>query len=70
MNTLVHDFLQVILFEGWMLGFEALEEAEVVAVDPQVNHPCLAFVVSSDPVIWLPIDQCTEIYTSSSDSPR
>lgn len=27
---------QVVLFEGWMLGFEPQNEAEVTSVDPQV----------------------------------
>jgi hypothetical protein len=29
--------LKVVLFEGWMLGFEPEDEAAVTAVDPQVS---------------------------------
>lgn len=29
--------VQVVLFEGWMLGFEPEDEAAVTAVDPQVS---------------------------------
>jgi pantothenate kinase-related protein Tda10 len=34
--TLLRGFEQVVLFEGWMLGFEPEQESEVTAVDPQV----------------------------------
>lgn len=30
-------YLQVVLFEGWMLGYEPQDNEAVTAVDPQVN---------------------------------
>jgi D-glycerate 3-kinase len=36
-------FEQVVLFEGWMLGFEPQEESVVTAVDPQVCKWFFAF---------------------------
>ena len=34
-NIAHKGFEQVVLFEGWMLGFEPEEESAVTAVDPQ-----------------------------------
>lgn len=40
-SILTEGSAQVVLFEGWMLGFEPQKESVVTAVDPQV---CLYFI--------------------------
>ncbi len=55
--------VQVVLFEGWMLGFEPEDEAAVTAVDPQVS---LCLLPLSERILNK-VSGCSKLQTAMED---
>jgi pantothenate kinase-related protein Tda10 len=55
--------LKVVLFEGWMLGFEPEDEAAVTAVDPQVS---LCLLPLSERILNK-VSGCSKLQTAMED---